>query len=531
MIAVHSAIERLSDFIEQRLTTLNAPGIAIGVTTCERIYHANYWGFSNQETNTPVYPKTLFQIGSISKSFASIALLKLQEDGLVQLDDPLRLYLPWFEIQTQYAPITLRHLLSHTAGIVTGADESISAFTEAWSLRHTRTSAPPGEFFHYSNSGYKILGLVLENVLKKDLASILREYLFTPLGMSESLPDIRTQDRHRLATGYEPYYNDRPLPPGGKLAPARWFESNTADGSISSNVVEMCLYLQSLLQQGKKLLSPQSFAELITPAVTTGDGLHGEAYGLGLFTQEIDGHHVIGHSGGMVGFTADMLADLDADLGVIVLTNGPAEPSKISRYVLALFRAALEGKPLPDFHEDDVENPDNYVGMYRSGEKSFTLRKQEKRLALDLGSDTVYLTSLAPDLFAVPHPSFAQFALRMGRADDRVTEAAWGGERYVRVGSGEEAEFQHPAEWDAYPGHYVSHNPWFGHFRILFYKEYLLIFYPSGEAERLFPLEDALFRIGDDPRSPEFLRFDVLIDGKAMQASYSGGLYSRTFVP
>ncbi|HKI53767.1 MAG TPA: serine hydrolase, partial [Anaerolineales bacterium] len=420
-------------------------------------------------------------------------------------------------------------LMSHTAGIITGSDETVTAFTEARALRHTRATAAPGEMFHYSNSGYKILGLVLETLLKQDISTILRERIFAPLGMNASLPDIRNENRCQLAIGYAPYYDDRPLPPGGKLAPATWFESNTADGSICSNAEDMCRYLQMLLQHGKGLLTPQSFEQLIRPIISTDDGLHGEHYGLGLFTQQIDGHHIIGHSGGMVGFTADTLADLDSGLGVIVLTNGPAEPSKISRYALSLFRAALNDDDLPDFPKEKLDNAEDYVGTYRCGERSFVLRTENKRLFLDFESASIALHPLAPDRFIASHPTFEMFALRMGRENEQVTEAGWGGERYVRLGMGEETLCKSPAEWDAYPGHYRSHNPWLSNFRIVLYNGVLVYIGQTGEDEPLHQIENGLFRIGDDPRSPEFIRFDMVTDNKAMLATYSGGVYSRTF--
>ena len=348
MVSTESAMKCLNEFIKRRHLMLNAPGIAIGITNRKQILHAGVYGLANQETGQPVTPETLFQIGSISKSFASIALLGLQEQGLLDINDPVTKYLPWFEVQSEYEPITLRHLMSHTAGIIMGGDYTPAAFTEAWGLRDTKATAPPGEFFHYSNTGYKTLGLVLEAVLGQEISTILRERIFAPLGMSASLPDFRNKNRHLQATGYAPYFYDRPLPPVGKLAPAPWFESNTADGAICSNAEDMCRYLKMLLQRGQGLLSPNSFEQLIHPVIATDDGLHGEHYGLGLFTMQLNGHHVIGHSGGMVGFTADMLADLDSGLGVVVLINGPAEPSKISRYALKLFNAALEGEKLPD---------------------------------------------------------------------------------------------------------------------------------------------------------------------------------------
>lgn len=531
MVSLENAFQKLSDSIERQLPTFNTPGIAIGITNRENFLYASVHGLANQESGKALTPETLFQIGSISKSFTSILLLQLQEQGLLDINDPIKKYLPWFEIQSDFEPIALYHLMSHTAGIIMGSDDTPVAFTEAYSLRHTKATATPEEFFHYSNSGYKTLGLVLEAVLEQDISTILRERIFAPLGMSASLPDFRNENRRLQATGYAPYFDDRPLPPGGQLAPATWFESNTADGAICSNPADMCRYLQMLLQRGHGLIAPESFEQLIHPVISTDDGLHGEYYGLGLFTMQFDGHHVIGHSGGMVGFTADMLADLDAGLGVVVLANGPAEPSKISRYALSLFRAALDGNELPDVPEDKLDNADDYVGTYRCGEKAFMLTSSNDRIFLDFESATVPLTLIAPDRFIVPHPAFEMFTLRMGRENEKVMEAGWGTERYVRDGVGEAASFESPAEWDAYPGHYRAYNPWFSNFRVVLRKGTLIFIDPSGEEEPLHQLEPGLFHIGDDARSPEFIRFDVVLNGKAMQAILSGGVYSRTFTP
>mgnify|MGYP002640388382 CR=1 FL=1 len=531
MVSLKNAFQKLSDSIEQQLPMFNAPGVAIGITNREEILHASLHGLANQEAGKRVTPETLFQIGSISKSFTSILLLQLQEQGLLNINEPVKTYLPWFEIRSEYAPITLRHLMSHTAGIIMGSDETTSAYTETWNLGHTKTTAAPGEYFHYSNSGYKVLGVVLESILEQNFGDILQERILSPLGMTKTTPVIRNADRARMAVGYNPFYDDRPLPAGGLLAPATWLESDTADGSICSTAEDMCIYLRSLLQNGVGLLAPQSFEQMIASVVATDDGLHGEHYGLGLFTQVINGRRIIGHSGGMVGYTADMLADMDSGLGVIVLTNGPADPQKISRYALDLLHAALQGDDLPDFPPDGMKQDDASLGHYSSGKKSFELRMEDGRLALGFGSATVSLEKRSPDVFLVPHPDFDLFPLRLERENDEGTGVSYGGERFAREGYPQKAASPYPREWEAYPGHYRSHNPWFSNFRVVLRDGLLVFIEPNGDEEELHHLEFGLFRIGAEVSSPESVRFDVILDGKAMRAILSGGTYSRTFTP
>lgn len=532
MNSIESAIPRLKEFIESQYPTLNAPGIAIGLTHREQILHVCVFGLANREAGKAVTLETLFQIGSISKSFTSMILLQLQEQGLLDINEPVTKYLPWFNIQSEHEPITLRHLMSHTAGIITGSDETVSAHTETWSLRNTRATVPPGTWFHYSNSGYKVLGLVLQTLLGQNIADILYERILKPLGMHHTLPVISLAARAGLAVGYAPFYDDRPLPPGGLLAPATWLESDTADGSICSTAEDMCRYLQVLLKKGNGLISKESFGQMIEPVIEIGEGLQEETYGLGLASYRVDGQPVIGHSGGMVGYTADMLADLENGLGVIVLTNGPAAPEKLSHYALRLVRAAWLGVELPEIppeNSEEAQNLGDYTGKYSHIGKTFTLLCQEERLWMDVEAATVPLQPVGPDRFLVPHPIFELFPLQFRRENDQITEAAYGGERYVKDGYQGEPFYESPAEWEPFTGHYRSHNPWLSNFRIVLRKGTLILMDPSGNEKQLSQLDSGLFRIGDDPRSPEFIRFNVVIDGKAMQAILSGGVYSRTF--
>jgi CubicO group peptidase (beta-lactamase class C family) len=546
-----AAINRLNATIERDIQSLNCPGLAIGIANRERLLLAGEHGFANCDSQNPVTPDTLFQIGSISKAFTSIVFLQLQEEGILDINDPVTKYLPWFLVQSEFSPITLRHLMSHTAGIITGLDDTISTHTETWLLRHTRATAPPGEMFHYSNSGYKVLGLVLEAILQQPFSQILLDRVLHPLGMDASEPAITHKVHSRLAVGYEAYYDDRPLPRGGRLTPATRVESNAADGSICSTAEDMCRYLGSLLNHGKGVLTKESFQLLIHPIIPTGDDLHGEHYGLGLCIHQIDGHQVIGHSGGNVGYTADIIADLDAGLGVVVLTNGPGNPEKLSLYAMRLLLASEKGEEqLPDLLvEPKGVQLEDYVGTYHGENRSFTLTVRNELLYLHIDGENHPLEQQSLDLFLAPHSSFKLFPLRFNRDDvptqsgvnneiemmvqgkQPITSIICGSEIFTRIDMQKTPKPAYPEEWEAYPGHYRSHNPWYSNFRVVLRNGELYLIEPSGTEEPLSPLESGRFRVGANPLSPEFIRFEAILDGKASIAHLSGGAYSRTFTP
>lgn len=140
------------------------PGMCISVTDRKGTLRTSEYGLSDLAAKKRVRKDTMFQIGSISKSFTSICALQLAEEGLLDLRRPVRDYIPWFEVRSKHGPITLHHLMTHTAGIVIGTESLIRAVPEVYALRDTDTSAPPGEHFHYSNVGYKAVGLVLEEL-------------------------------------------------------------------------------------------------------------------------------------------------------------------------------------------------------------------------------------------------------------------------------------------------------------------------------------------------------------------------------
>ena len=550
------AFKRLDQFIEQKMKVANVPGMAVAVTDREKLLRISTYGFADVAAQISVTSEMLFEIGSIGKSFTSIALLQLREEGRLNLHEPVTRYLPWFEVQSEYEPITLHHLMSHMAGIIMGADFPGDPRYEVWALRETEATTPPGTYYHYSNVGYKALGVVLEGLLGQPYGDIIQARILDPLGMTATEPIITNETRKRLAVGYEGFYDDRPLPRGRPLAPATWLEHAEGAGSVASTAADMAAYLRMLMNRGQgprgRILSEESFDLMTQRVIEAKEEGKGSFYGYGLEIRESDGHTYIGHGGGMVGYYSYILADMDNGLGVVVLMNGPGGQSdeEIAMFALKLLRAALhdqELSPVPPTDPTKVENGADYAGTYRAcpelcpepaeghsrkaGAKPFTLVAEGERLILRYDDERVMLEQRGPDRFYVDHPDFAFFLLRFGREEGEVVEAFHGPDWYTNDRYTGPTTFDYPEEWDAYSGYYRSHNPWLSNFRIVLRKGALALVHPSEPEEPLAPLGSTVFRVGKDDRSPERIRFDTILSDRALRANLSCGDYYRAFTP
>jgi CubicO group peptidase (beta-lactamase class C family) len=230
-----AAVAAIDAAARTELERTGQPGLSVGVTDRDRTLAVRTYGLADLAAQRPVTPETLFEIGSIGKSFTAVLVLQLADEGRIDLHAPVDRYLPWFTVpQAAGDPaITVAHLLSHTAGIAAGVDATPEAAFQVWSLRDLPATSAPGERFHYSNVGYKALGLVLEAVEGRPYPEVLRARILDPLGMSATEPAITHAMRARLAVGYEYLHDDRIGYPGAPLAPATWLETDTADGSIA----------------------------------------------------------------------------------------------------------------------------------------------------------------------------------------------------------------------------------------------------------------------------------------------------------
>jgi CubicO group peptidase (beta-lactamase class C family) len=523
------------DAIDAEAATMVArtgqPGLALALTDRDGVLFARTYGAADMATGATLSSETLFEIGSIGKSFTAVLVLQLAEAGRIDLTAPVDRYLPWFRVPQPAGapPIAIEHLLTHTAGIVAGADATPEAAFQVWALRDTPARSAPGARYHYSNVGYKALGLVLEAVEGRRYPDLLRERILEPLGMRASEPAITNDIRARLAIGYEYLREDRLGYPGAPLAPATWLETDTADGSIASTAEDMCAFARMLLRNGDgpggRLLSEAAFARMSAPHVITGDG---SAYGYGLGIRELEGRRLIGHGGGMVGYRSALQADTAAGIAAVVLQNGPAAaPLTLARTAIdiALQRprppAATRVADVPSGRFDASDGTDASIELLE-GHDPVLLRADRRTLALEQWDD---------GLFAVADPEWDRFPLEIA-GTTTVPEIWHGDRRFLPPGADRPDEPEPTAALRTIVGSYRAHNPWAPQFRVVLRgrRPWLIFATPPDGFDTSQPLNATAngdFQCGDDPENPEHIGFDTVVDGRALRARLSGWPYYR----
>jgi CubicO group peptidase (beta-lactamase class C family) len=313
------------------------PGVAAAVGDDRGTIAIRQAGLAEVAGGVPVTETTLFEVGSIGKSFTAAVILQLADEGRLALDDPVVRHLPWFRVPRTAERITIHHLLSHTAGITAGVDGTPEATVQVSRLRDLRPGAAPGRRCHYSNVGYKALGLVIEALEERAYRSVIADRIIGPLGLAAGMePAITDAIRPRMAVGYQAADPSRPWRAGDPIAPSPWLTTGTADGSVASTAGALLGFARWLMGDPGGITSRMGRP---VPAI----GAFG--YGYGLMRREVAGRTYLGHGGGMVGYLASMLWDADARIAAVVLQNGmDGNPNALARRLIRQARAAEEGR-------------------------------------------------------------------------------------------------------------------------------------------------------------------------------------------
>jgi len=522
-----AAFRALDAFVERYMREMNAPGMTLALSDKSDVVRVATYGFSDVELKDRVRPDQLFQIGSITKSFAALVMLQLADEKKIDLDRPVMEYLPWLPITPKW-PFTSHHLLTHSAGLPGIGPLYLSDPAMKYEQGHE-----PGKAFHYCNTGFVILGELIGKLDGRPWPESVRERIFKPLGMNATSATIDNEIRARTAKNYSPFRDDAPYPRYGLLAQAPNFIFEGASGSIASTPEDMGRYMHALVNGGAQIASPQGFARFTTPHILAEEFGPKAQYGYGIAVDTLDGHKVVRHTGGMVSFMSAMQVDLDGGFGAFASINAQQgyRPNPVTQYALKLMRATAERAKLPDPPQTSdpmrVKNAAEYAGVFASADGGrMIVTLQEGRLLLDnMGQSFELQQGSGADQFIAlgKVPTYFPVIFGRARAEDpksQVVEVAYGPHWYTNEKYSGPREFTVPAAYEQFTGHYRNDEPWTGSTRVVLRKGKLWL-------DGAMPLEQDeqvsnLFHFRDELTNPEVVRFLHVVDGKAQMIKISG---------
>ena len=316
--ALSSRIDRIA---AQVLEQTGVPSASVAVVKGGKLVYTHAYGKARLKPAMAATPRMRYSIGSISKQFTAAAILLLQEEGKLSLDDPVGKYVPGL---TRGDEVTIREILSHTSGYQDYWPEdyvmtTMLKPTTAQQILDTWGKKPldfePGTQWQYSNTNYVIAGRIVETVSGEPLMQFLGEHIFRPLGMKSVWNSDQDQLSKADATAYYRHALGplRPAPEAGR----GWM---FAAGELAMTAHDLALWDESLMAQ--TILKPESYKEMFTEVkLKDGKGTH---YGLGVEVMDRNGHRSIEHSGEVSGFVSDNEVLIDDGAAVAVLTNQDA---------------------------------------------------------------------------------------------------------------------------------------------------------------------------------------------------------------
>lgn len=341
--------DKVDEFVKAEMSKQHIPGMSLSVIRDGKVVKAKGYGLASVELKVPATRDTVFELGSITKQFTAVALMMLVEEGKVRLDEKLPTYVSG--LPEAWANATVRHLLTHTSGIkgytevpnfqkITVNDASPEEVIKT--VADYPLQFQPGEKWAYSNTGYYLLGRIIEKASGKPYAEFLQERIFRPLRMDAT----RVNDLHDVIQNRaQGYSRQKGALRNGDTISMTW---PYAAGAIVSTVTDLAKWDAALSTE--KLLKKATLEQMWTPAKLN-DGKPAE-YGFGWAIKTVAGRRMIGHGGGIPGFATDMSRFVDDRLTVIVLTNQErANPHTIARGVAGLYVPTLAPpvrKPVED---------------------------------------------------------------------------------------------------------------------------------------------------------------------------------------
>lgn len=377
---IEGAAQVLDLWIREQMAYREVPGLAIGVVHDQDLVWSAGYGFADLESREAMTPSTLFRIGSISKIFTATAILQLRDRGLLRLDDPVAEHLPWFAIESRFTedgPITIRHLLTHTAGLPREAafpywttHEFPSRDAVRASLASLPAIHPPARRYKYSNLGMALLGEVVMAVSGMRWSDYLASRIFGPLGMADSTGDPTAAHHARRATSYMrrlengtrkifDYYDTEALRPAANVV-------SSVDDLARFAMLHLRIDAQDIVDHRLPVLAPTTLREMQRPHWVHESWSGGR--GLGWSIARRGDTTIVSHGGWIGGNRCALMLDPASKIAVIAMVNADdASPNDFANQALDVLGPAIRAStPAPDVARFLVTTDQlaRYTGLY-----------------------------------------------------------------------------------------------------------------------------------------------------------------------
>jgi D-alanyl-D-alanine carboxypeptidase len=373
---VASNLELFSAWVEGQMAQREQPGLSVGLIYDQTLVWSRGFGYANLADKRPATPQTLYRIASITKLFTSTAIMQLRDEGLLQLDDPVKKHLPWFELRNPYPDtpvVTIRHLLTHAGGLPREAafpywstNEFPTAVQVQTVLPDQELALPTASDWKYSNLGLTLAGEIVAAVTGMAYTAYIQQHLLQPLAMENTFVDTVPLDHPLLATGY-----GRRLPYAQReMGPHTDCRGIGPAANMASTVEDLAKFVMLQFRrgprQGNQVLAGSSLSEMHRVQWLNEDLSAGR--GLGFYVWRLQGRTLVGHGGALWGYRTDLQCAPADKVGVVVLTN--ADDGMPLLYMEKAFQwlvpallkaAAPESKVLKA-----KERWQTYVGRYRN---------------------------------------------------------------------------------------------------------------------------------------------------------------------
>ncbi len=428
---------QLSDFVEAAAKKFKIPGVAVGVWASGKEAYTCH-GVTSIDNPLPIDQDTLFLVASVTKTFTATTLMRLVAEGKVELNAPVRRYLPELQLKDKQAAdtVTVLNLLNHTAGFDwrvnadTGeGDDALERYVAK--MLSLKQIAPPGTRVSYSQAGYNLLGRIIEKVTGQTFEQAVASLVCEPLGLSHSFfarDDIMTR---RFAVGHNggedgllsiarPWRHSRGDNPGGGIASSvadllLWARFHVGDGSAASGV---------------RVLPTNVLHQMKEPTAELRASTLGDAIGLSWFLRDVDGVRTVGHDGSANGQFAELLIVPERNFAVISLSNAGPDGipfnQAIGRWALEHYLGLIDRDPEPI--PFDAARAREIVGTYENEMMRLTIDTIGTRLRLEV--------RIKPEIRAAANQELPQdyapfdFGLLPGDKDEYVlTDDALKGQR------------------------------------------------------------------------------------------------------